>query len=175
MMRVAGGSHGQTADLRVFESITVVTAEGGCRIKNFDRVHGKRLQSCKPDSGAEQIVRMRRNGEPAALVNDVADFARRFSFQIGQLGTDTKQMAVGGRHLDSRKNEKIVNGQSIESHQALLEQVIDRVTGVVIGDDNAVQALGARSRNHIFRAGNPVTGKERMRMQVDIQRHCDKF
>ena len=82
MMGVAGRSHRQTADLRVFESVTVVTTECGCGIENFDRVHRQGLESGEPDSSAEQIIGVRRNGETAALVNSVANFARRFSFQI---------------------------------------------------------------------------------------------
>src|SRR5262249_31001663 len=110
VMRVAGGSHRQTSDLRIFESVAVVTAERGCCIKDLDRVHGKRLQSCEPYPRAEQIVRMRRNGKAAALVDDVADFARRFSFQVRQFGANTQKMPVRGGDLDSRKYEKIVDG-----------------------------------------------------------------
>src|SRR5262249_13598244 len=113
MMRVAGRSHWQTADLRVFESVTVVTTECRCRIKNFDRIDGQRLESGQPDSSAEQIIGMRRNGETAALVNDIAYFTCWFSFQIGQLGADTKQMSVRGSHLDSRQNEKIVDRHAV--------------------------------------------------------------
>ena len=174
MMRVAGRSHGQTADLRVFESVTIVAAQRGCGVENFDRIDRQRLQSGKTDSGAEQIVGVRRNGETAALMNDIADFARRFSFQIRQLGADTEKMSVGGGHFDSGQNEKIVDRQPVQPHQAFLEQVIDRVAGVVIGDGDAIQTFGARGGDQIFRAGNAVSGKERMRVQVDIKRHGDE-
>src|SRR5262245_60896232 len=117
---------------------------------------------------------MRGNGETAALVNDIAHFARGLSFQIGQLGADTKQMTVRGSYFDSRKNEKIVDWHAIKSHQAFLEQVIDRVTCVVIGDGDPVQTFGARRGDQIFRAGNSITGKKRMRMQIDIKRHGDR-
>ena len=114
---------------------------------------------------------MRGNGETAALVNDIAHFTRGFSFQIGQLGADTKQMTVRGSHFDSRKNEEIVDGHAIKPHQAFLEQVVDRVTRVVICDGDPAQAFGARRGDQIFRAGNSITGKKRMRMQIDIKRH----
>ena len=103
---------------------------------------------------------MRRNGQTAALMNHVADFARRFSFQVGQLGADTKQMPVRGGHLDSRQNEKIVDRHTIKSHQAFLEQVVDRVAGVVIGDGDAIQTFCARRGDHVFRAGDTVPGKK---------------
>ena len=54
-------------------------------------------------------------------MNDVTDFACRFSFQVGQLRSDTEKMTIGGRHLDSRQNEEIVDRQAIQSHQAVLE------------------------------------------------------
>src|SRR5207253_3494382 len=111
----------------------------------------------------------------AALVNDIAHFTRGFSFQIGQLGADTKQMPVRGSHLDSRQNEKLVDRHSVQTHQPFLQQVIDGVTRVVIGDGDAVQTFGARGRDHIFRAGNSVTGKKRMRVQIDVKRHGERF
>ena len=71
------------------------------------------------------------------------------------------------------QNEKIVDRQTVKPHQAFLEQIIDSVAGVVIGDGDAVQTFGARGRDQIFRAGNTVAGKKRMRVQVDIKRHGD--
>src|SRR5207244_10665413 len=78
MMRVAGRSHGQTANLRVLESVAVVAAERSRSVENLDRVHRQGFQSGKTDAGAEQIIRVWRNGETAAFMNDVADFARWF-------------------------------------------------------------------------------------------------
>src|SRR5437879_5676712 len=123
MMRVAGSSHGQTANLRVLESVTVVAAEFGRSVENLDRIHRQRFQSGKTDAGAEQIIWMRRNGEAAAFMNDVADFARWFSFQVGQLRTDTEKMTIGGSDLESRKNEKIVDLNNIHPQQTLHDKV----------------------------------------------------
>ena len=105
-------------------------------------------------------------------MNHLADFARRFAFQIGQLRTDTQQMTVRSGHLHPRQNEEIVDRQAIQSHQPFLEQIIHSVARVVIGDSDAVQTFNARSRNHIFWAGNAVSGKKRMRVEVDVKRHC---
>jgi peroxiredoxin len=80
-------------------------------------------------------------------------------------------MAIRGRDLYSRENEKIIDRQAIQSHQAFLEQVIDRITCVVIGDGYAMQTFGARRRNHIFGTGDTVSGKKGMCMQVDVKRH----
>src|SRR5437667_905065 len=175
MMRVAGGSHGQTTNLRVLESVAVVAAQCGRRVENLDRIDGQRFQSGKTDAGAEQIVWMRRNGETAAFVNDVADFARRFSFQVRQFRADAEKMAISSGHLDSRKNQKIIDWQPVKSHQAFLEQVINRVACVVISDGDAIQTFGARGRDQVFRAGNAVSGKKRMRVQVNVKRHCERL
>jgi len=83
-------------------------------------------------------------------------------------------MPVCGGNFDSGENEKIVDGQAVEPHQAFLEQVVDRVAGVVIGDGDAAQTFGARRRDHIFRAGNAVAGKERMSVQIDVKRHGEQ-
>src|SRR6188472_4449618 len=115
---------------------------------------------------------MRRDGETAALVNDVADLACWFSFQVRQLGTDTEQMPVRSSHLDSRQKEKVVDWHSIESHQAFFKQVIDRIACVVIGDCYAMQTFRARGRDHVFRTGDTVPGKKRVGVQVDVKCHC---
>src|ERR1043166_7070317 len=114
---------------------------------------------------------MRRNSQTAALVDHITDFARRLSFQIRQFSANTEKMSIGGGDLDSGENEKIVDWQTIEPHQAFLEQVIDRIASIVIRDSDATQTFGARGCDQIFRAGNAVTGKEQMRVQIDIKRH----
>ncbi len=83
-------------------------------------------------------------------------------------------MAIGGRHFHSWENEKIIYRQSVQSHQAFLEQVIDRIACVVIGNRDPMQALGARGCNHVFRTGDTVPGKERVCVQVDVKCHCLK-
>ena len=100
MVRVTGRSHGQTANLRVLESVAVVAAERSRSVENLDRVHRQGFQSGKTDAGAEQIIRVWRNGETAAFMNDVADFARWFSFQVGQLRADAEKMTIGGCDLN---------------------------------------------------------------------------
>ena len=83
VVRVAGGNHGKTPDLRIFKRVTVVAAQCRGGVKNFDRINRQRFQNGKANSGAKKIVGMWWNREPAALMNDVANFARRFSFQEG--------------------------------------------------------------------------------------------
>ena len=129
MMRIAGGSHRQTANLCVFKSVTVVTAERGCRIENFDRIDRERLQSGEPNSGAEQIIGVRRNGQTAALVNDVAYFTCGFSFQIWQLGADAKGATTNG--------ENALFGAGYRGWNTLLELLIEKGADV-----NAVSKAG---------------------------------
>src|SRR6476619_5472379 len=174
MVCVAGRGHGQAADLCVLEGVTVIAAKSCRGVEHFDRIDSQRFQSGKTDPSAKQIIRMRRNGEPAALVDHVADLARRLSLQVRQLGTDTKQVPVGGSHFDSGQNETIIYRQSVQSHQAFLEQVIDRIACVVISDCNAMQTFGARRCDHVFRTGDTVPGKKRVRVQVDVKCHCLK-
>ncbi len=114
---------------------------------------------------------MRRNRETAALVNDVANFTRRFAFQIRQLGADAKKVTIGGGHFDAGQNEETIDRLAVETHQTFFEQISDRIAGVVIGNGDAVQTFGARRRDQIFRAGDAVAGKERVGMQIEIERH----
>src|SRR5258708_36168079 len=79
MVRVARRRHGQTTNLGVLERVTVIAAKRCRGIENLDRIDRQRFQSGKTDSGPKQIIRVRRNGEPAALVHYVADLPRRLS------------------------------------------------------------------------------------------------
>ena len=47
MMRVAGGSHGQTSNLRILEGITIVAAQRSRGVENLDRIHRQRFQNGK--------------------------------------------------------------------------------------------------------------------------------
>src|SRR2546421_95088 len=114
---------------------------------------------------------MGRNGEPAALVNDLANFAGRFSFQVGQFGADAKKMAIGGRDFDSWQNEKAVDWLAVDAHQTFFEHVSDRVAGVVIGHGDAVQTFRLRSGDQILGTGNAVPGKERVSVKIEVKRH----
>src|SRR5437762_4041186 len=114
---------------------------------------------------------MRRNGESAALVDEVANLAGRFSFQVGQFCPDAKQMAIGGRDLDAGENEKVIDRLTVETHQTFLEQIVDRIACIVIGDGEPMQTFGPGRRDQILRAGNPVARKKRVRMEIDVQWH----
>ena len=107
-------------------------------------------------------------------MDDFADFARWLSLQVGKLGTDAKEVTVSGCDFDSGQNNKIIDRLAIESHQAFFEQISNRVAGIVIGDGEAMQAFGSSGGNQIFRTGDTISGKKRMRMQVDVKRHGSK-
>src|SRR6266566_2994089 len=95
---------------------------------------------------------MRPDGETAALVDHFADFACRFSLQVGKLRTDAEKMSISRCGFDSGQNQKIIDWLTIEPHQAFCEP----------------------GGNQIFRTGDTVSGKKRMRVQVDVKRHCDE-
>ena len=68
-----------------------------------------------------------------------------FNTRVGQGCPDAKQMAFGGGDFDAGNDEKIIHRQSVLPHQPFLEQVVDRVAGVVIGDGNPCSPF-ARAR-----------------------------
>ena len=119
VVRVARGGHRQAAQLRVFESVTIVAAQGRGGVEDFQRVDRQGFQDGKANAGAKQIVRMRRNGETAAFMNDLADFAGRFAFQIGKGRADAEEMSLRGGDFDAGNDEKIVHRQAVFAHQAL--------------------------------------------------------
>src|SRR5947209_5561582 len=80
-------------------------------------------------------------------------------------------MPLGGRDFDAGNDEEAVDRPAVSAHEAFIEKITDAITRVVVGDGKAVQPFLAGRGNILFRAGNAVAGKERMRMQVDIERH----
>ena len=171
VVRVARSGHGKAARLRVFEGVTIVAPQGGRGVENFQGVNRQRLENRKTNAGAEEIVRMRGNGEPAAFVNDFANFAGRLPFQIRQRDTEAKQVAFRGRDFDAGDDEKIVHRQTVLAHEPLLQKVRHGVASVVVCNGEAMQAFLPRGRDIFLRARHAIAGKERVRVQVDVEGH----
>src|SRR4051812_24705568 len=171
MMGVARGGHGQAADLGILESVAVVATQSGGGVKKFERIDGQGFQNGEADPGAEQIVRVGRNGQAAAFVNDFAHFARRLAFQVGQGRADAKEMTIRSGNLDPGHDEKSVDRLAVLTHQALLEKVSNRVASVVIRDGKRVQAFFAGGGDVLLRAGDAVPREKSMRMEVDVEGH----
>src|SRR5678816_1500321 len=106
MVRVTRRRHGQTAELRILEGITVVAPQSGGGVENFESVDRQFLEGRKTDAGPKQVVRMRRNGEPAAFVDEIANLACRPPLQIGERRADREKMTLRGRHFDSGNDEE---------------------------------------------------------------------
>src|SRR5438874_10392527 len=138
MVCVASCRHGQTANVRVLESVCIITAKSRRGVEDLNGIDRQRFQSGKTDPCAKQIIWMWRNSEAASLMDDVADLACRFSLQVRKLCAYAQKMPISGCDFHPRKNEKIIDGQAVQSHQSFLKQVIDRIACVVIGDGNAV-------------------------------------
>ena len=114
---------------------------------------------------------MRGNSEAAAFVDDLADFTCGRAFQIGNGRADAEQVAFRGRDFLPRDDEKAIDRCAVLSHQTLFQQISDRITGVVIGDGEAMQALGAGRRNVVFRARHAISRKEGVGVEVDLEGH----
>src|SRR5436853_2380105 len=114
---------------------------------------------------------MRMNGETALFVNNLADFAGRFAFQIGKSRTDAEQVTFRGGNFDAGDDEEIVDRQAIFTHQALLEEVGDRIAGVVIRDRYPMKPFLARGGDVFLGTRYAVARKKRMGMEVDVKRH----
>ena len=80
-------------------------------------------------------------------------------------------MTVRRGNFDPGDNEKIVDRQAVFTHQALLEKVGDRITGVVIRDRNPMKPFLARGGDVFLGTRHAVARKERMGMEVDVKRH----
>src|SRR5450631_2839921 len=115
---------------------------------------------------------MRWNRETTAFMNDLADLAGRFAFQIGKSRADAEEVSLRRGDFDAGDDEKVVHRQAVFAHQALLEEVGDRVAGVVIGDRNAMKPFLARRGDVLLGARHAVARKERVGVEFDVERHC---
>jgi len=87
-------------------------------------------------------------------------------------GADAEKVTIGGGDFYTGDDKEIVNRHPIWTHQAFVEQVGYRITGVMVRNDDSVQAFLARRSNVLFRTRDAVTRKEGVSMQVDVERHC---
>lgn len=172
VVRIAGRGHGKATALCVLKGENVVAAESGGSIENFERVNRQRFQDRLADSRPKQIIRVRWNGESAALVNDLANFPGRSAFQIvWQAGPDAKQVTFRGGYFLAGNDEKTVDRLTIRAHQALIEAITDRVGVIVVCNGEPVQTLGAGGGNIVLRTRYAITRKPGVGMEVDIERH----
>ena len=74
VVSIACSGHGKSPHLRIFERVSVVTAQGGSGIEDFERIDRQSFEGGETDPGSEQIVWMGWDSEAAAGVNQIAYF-----------------------------------------------------------------------------------------------------
>src|SRR5689334_10089508 len=114
---------------------------------------------------------MRWNGKAATLVDEIANLVRRTPFQIRERSPDAEEMTFSSRHFHSRDNEEIIHWQPVFPHESFFEQIGDAIICVVVGQGKTMKSLRFGGRDILLRAGNAVARKERMRVEVDLERH----
>src|SRR4029077_6113278 len=85
--------------------------------------------------------------------------------------SNTKEMTFRGGDFHSRNDEKIIHRQPVLAHQSFVEQIRDAVIGIVIGQRKPMKSLRFGGSDVFLRAGNAVARKERMRVEVNLERH----
>src|SRR4051812_38288419 len=81
-------------------------------------------------------------------------------------------MSFSRSDFNSGDDEKIVNRGAVLTHQVLFQQVGDCFACVVIGNGDTIETLGSRRGNHLFGAGNAVTRKKGVGVEIEVERHC---
>src|SRR5690242_9061377 len=99
MVGVACRRHRQVAPSGVLKRHLVVPLEGGGGIEYLKGVNRQGVKDIFADPGTEEVIRMRRNGESTSIVDPVTHFERWTTLQVGQRGSDTKQVTLCRRHL----------------------------------------------------------------------------
>ena len=117
---------------------------------------------------------MRRNGQPARLMDERDGFEGRDALEIRQGDAEREEMAFRRGDFLAGNDEQAVDGLALLVHETVLEEVVDAGAGVVIGDGEAVQALGARFADECFRLSHAVGREAGMAVEVDEKLHGDK-
>src|SRR5208283_4512567 len=95
MMSVARRGHGEPALEGIIECGLVVPFQCASGVEDFDRINRELVQNVFPDAGAEKVVRVGRNCEPALFMNQLTDLQRASSFQIREHSADAEKMPFG--------------------------------------------------------------------------------
>jgi hypothetical protein len=114
---------------------------------------------------------MRGYRQAPGFMNQMADFERWPPLQIWQDGADTEKMSLRCGDFHSRDDQKTVHRQAIFTHQSLVDEVGDRVAGIVVGHDNCVEAPLTGGLDKLLRTADPVARKKRVAMEVYLHRH----
>jgi len=122
MVCVACRGHRQTADLCISEGVAIVAAQCGRGIEDLERVDLQLFETRETDSGAKQIVGMRRDGQPAFFMDEIADFDRKiFGADRRKLLEWQLQGAVEYAFVEREENEIV--GYCMGRHGYNFEQI----------------------------------------------------
>ena len=91
--------------------------------------------------------------------------------RLGSFGSETKQMPLVGGHLDPGDDEKPIHRLAIGAHEAALDHVIDRLTGVVVGHGKTMKTLALGGGDECLGTRHAVGAEIRVAMQVEVVRH----
>ncbi len=111
------------------------------------------------------------NRHAASVFDRSKDLGHRLSTHVGKQGPDAKQMALRGRNLNPRNNEKSVRGEAIRSLKFVFNEILMRITGIVIGYRNTAQASRPRRFDQLLGAAGCIRRKERMDVKVKSMNH----
>src|SRR6516162_10965824 len=80
-------------------------------------------------------------------------------------------MAFCGGDFHARQNEKAVYRQTVAPHQPTIEEVIDRVTSIVIGHREPIKALAPGCFDQLFWTTHTVARKKGVTVQIKFKGH----
>ena len=173
MVGVTAGRHGQSAAQRVVIGLAVVPLQGRRGVEHLKPVERQTIEHGLADAGAEQVVRVRRDGHPAGGVGQTANFGGGHPFERGrQRAAEAQQVAVRRGHLDPGDNQESVDRLAIGPHQSAFHHVTDRIARVVVGDGESVEPGRAGRGNQVLGTAHAVRGEEGMDMEVDTKGHA---
>ena len=175
VVRVAPGDHRQAAALGVRARLFVEAADRDRGVEDFDGVHFESVEHGLADAGAEAVVRVRGDREPACGLHCARDLGGGFAFHLREHGADAQEVAVRRGDFDAGDDEEAVHGRAVGAREAVCDHVVECVAGVVVGDGEAVEALAARAGDEGLRAAHSVTGIPRVAMKFELKRHARRM
>src|SRR5258708_33833935 len=114
---------------------------------------------------------MGRNSDPAGFVDQIPYSNRGPALEVRQYGANTEEMALRCRDLHSGHNQEIIDRQTVRSHIPLIDHILNRIAGVMVGNGKAIEPPGSGGFDQLLWPANPVARKERVALEVNLDGH----
>ena len=113
------------------------------------------------------------DGNPSPQLDRSNNFGSRPALHIGQGVSETEEVSLGGGYLDSWDDQESIDRLSVGPDEPPFFKVVNRFTGIVIGDGYSAEPTSSCSLHHGLGGGTAIRRVVGVKMQIEDMAHND--